>query len=688
MKTTPLLFLLIIFTIQIQQSKSQQPYVNNNQLNCTNEINTQGFQCIGNKSCDSYLTFRSHPPSYSTPPNIAFLLNSNASAIAQLNNISELDPIPAGRLVIVPVPCSCTKTRTNETYFQHNARYRLQVLGETYFLTANDTYQGLTTCQAMMAQNNFSMTNLNPGDQLLVPLWCACPSNQQLKKGYKYLVSYLVTWGDDVSKIAHMFGVQVQSILEANELRVDDVIFPFTPILVPLKSISTIKLPSSPHPPPSAPDLPPISPDTTNHSSTSNKGVIIGIGIGVGILVIVSVSFLVWFFLVRTSKRKQQFSTYKAEEKFVKDPESSSVFTPLPTSFTSSSQNTNTNTNNTTTTKSSVDLDGLKLAIESLTIYKYREIEKATGKFSDGNKITGSMYKGNFNGDEAAIKILKGNVPSDEINILKNINHSNIIRLSGYCIHDGNTCLVFEYAEKGSLDNWLFRPRKQKHLHEDDSLSQPVLTWKQRVQIACNIADALNYLHSYIHPPYIHKNLKISNVVLDSNFRAKITNFGLARTIQDQSENGVLHLTKHVVGTHGYLAPEYIENGAVTTKLDVFAFGVLILELISGKPAVKPSGTPNGGADDLLFIAIRKVFEGENVREKLMEFMDSNLGREYPLDLAYTMAQLGYKCVDPNMNARPSMTEVSMTLTKIYSSSLDWDPSDELANSSSRSYTR
>ena len=90
----------------------------------------------------------------------------------------------------------------------------------------------------------------------------------------------------------------------------------------------------------------------------------------------------------------------------------------------------------------------------------------------------------------------------------------------------------------------------------------------------------------------------------------------------------------------------------------------------------------------MLFVVIRNVFEGEDVREKLMEFMDYNLRRKYPLDLAYSMAELAYKCVHRDMNSRPSMSEVSVILSKIYSSSLDWDPSDELANSSSLSHSR
>uniref|UniRef100_A0A803MPJ4 Uncharacterized protein n=1 Tax=Chenopodium quinoa TaxID=63459 RepID=A0A803MPJ4_CHEQI len=615
MKISSLVLVLITITtlqFQIRQSNSQQTYVNNNQLDCNNNYNTQMVLC-------AMETGPAHPISPSDHNSRMLIPRVSPSSLT-------LAPQESPRPIIYPR----TRGRNSTAYYQHNARYKLQAASETYFTTANNTYQGLSTCQAMIAQNRINVTNLHIGDELLVPIMCACPTAEQTKRfRSQFLLSYLVTWGDNVGQIAKMFGADQQSVLDANELKVEDVIYPFTPILVPLTSAPTgINLPSpSPAPPPQST---PVRPSPGG--SSNNKGVFIGIGIGAGVLVLGLSAFLVWCFFIRPSKKKP-LPIYKTTEKGEKVSESS-FYTPTPVSYTT--------TSHISMRSSSVDLEGLKLAIGSLTAYKFKEIEKATGNFSEGNRIKGSMFRGEFNGDEAAIKVLKGNVPNDEINILKSINHSNITRLSGYCTHEGNTYLVFEYAEKGSLDDWLFC--QEKHLSsDDDSLSPPVLSWKQRVQIACNIADALNYLHSYIHPPYIYKNLKTSNVLLDSNFRAKITNFGLARTIQDESENGVLHLTKHVVGTHGYLAPEYIENGAVTTKLDVFSFGVVLLELLSGKPAVKPSGTNKGGADDLLFMVIRKVFEGDNVREKLMEFIDSNLGREYPLDLAYTLAQLGNK---------------------------------------------
>ncbi|XP_042988562.1 protein LYK5-like [Carya illinoinensis] len=130
------------------------------------------------------------------------------------------------------------------------------------------------------------------------------------------------------------------------------------------------------------------------------------------------------------------------------------------------------------------------------------------------------------------------------------------------------------------------------------------------------------------------------------------------------------------------MAPKYIENGVITPKLDVFAFGVVVLELLSGREAAA-AGKDGGDREELPFASIRLVLEGDNVRDKLREFVDPSLGHEYPLDLAFSIAQLAKNCAAHDLNSRQAMAEVFMTLSKILSSSLDWDPSDELKRSTS-----
>lgn len=648
-----------VFLIFIHGSRAQQTYVDNKQLACEENATTAlGYVCNApatSPTCQSYLTFRSQPPLYNTPSSIATLLHSNPNDITALNNFSSNSAtIPANTVVVVPIRnCSCSGG-----YYQHNASYVRQSGNETFFTIANNTYEGLTTCQAMITQNTLDYRNLVVGDNITIPLRCACPTATQTAAGIRYLLTYLITWGDTFTSMSETFGgVDVQSILDANELSPTHVIFPFTPILIPLTTVPTrINTSATPATPPAPPTIP-VAP--SGGGSSSNKWVFVGVGIGVGLLLIVSLSgFLVWFFRRRKIQNQRILPPAKHTPPKVMIPSESKSW--------------------------SVSSEGIRIAIESLTVYKYAELQKATGDFREENRVKGSVYRGIFNGDFAAVKIMKGDV-SGEINILKQINHSNIIRLSGFCVHQGNTYLVYEFAENGSLSDWLHSTKNTKN---NDS----VLGWKQRVQIAHDVADALNYLHNFITPPYVHKNLKCSNVLLDSNMRAKITNFGLARSVDD-NEDGELQLTRHVVGTFGYMPPEYIENGLITPKMDVFALGVLISELLSGKEATTTTTTTTGSPEkDVVHVQlsekIKEVVGGENVREKLAAFMDGDLKGEYPLELAYSMAEVASKCVAADLNDRPHVAEVFVVLSKILSSSEDWDPSDELEHSRSLSHGR
>ncbi|XP_043711390.1 protein LYK5 [Telopea speciosissima] len=650
--SNPFFYFLILFLFLFHSfhlSQAQQSYVNNKQLNCynyNNDSSVNGYLCNGpSKSCISYLTFRSLSP-YNTPISIGYLLRAEAAQIAKINNIEEVDQIPTDTLVIVPVNCSCSGE-----FYQHNTSYILKDKQETYFSVANNTYQALTTCQALMNQNPYDSYNLSVGLSLEVPLRCACPSRNQTASGVRYLLTYLIAAGDSVAAIGETFGVDEQSINDANELQTGETVFFFTPILIPLKNQPTIITKSSPPPPSQSPDSPPVVP---GGNSSSKKWVFVGVGIAAGLALLALSGCLVWFLRRRTPRPKpipEEGNKLGGSADYSAIPENRS---------------------------GSVTLQGARFVIESLTLYNFEELQRATGSFSEGHRIKGSVYRGKINSDDAAIKRMKGDV-SNEMNILKQINHSNVIRLSGFCVHQGSTYLVYEFAEKGSLSDWL---------HEKEYLSTCPLGWTQRVQIAYDVADGLNYLHNYTNPPYIHKDLKSSNILLDGNFRAKITNFGLARTLEEENQEEGFQLTRHVVGTQGYLAPEYIENGVVTPKLDIFAFGVVMLELLSGREAATAFDDEKK-TDSLLCETIQLVLTGENVREKLRGFMDPSLRNEYPLDLAFSMAQLAENCVAYDLNSRPAIPDVFLSLSKILSSSLDWDPSDNnLQNSGSFSHGR
>ncbi|KAI4308366.1 hypothetical protein L6164_031457 [Bauhinia variegata] len=541
--------------------------------------------------------------------------------------------IPETPNLIVPVNCSCTGSGL---YYQHNSSYVLK-RNETYLSVSGSAFQWLTTCQALMAQNTYGERDLRPGDNLRVPLRCACPTSKQTQAGFKYLITYMISQGETISSIAQQFGIDYRSVLDANMLSGTTIFFD-TPIMVPLRQEPnrTQLVTATPPPPPS-----PV-PSGDGDSDSSTKWVIVGIAVGAGLVVILGI--FVFFYCLHRRRQSQSPGAKKVSVSEI--------------------DTTNKNLFDSSTNESwSVSLNGLRDAVDSLTVYKFEELQKATNFFSEKNRIKGSIYRASFKGDDAAIKELKGDV-SGEINILKRINHTNIIRLSGFCVHKGNTYLVYEFAENGSLDDWL---------HSNKHENSTTLNWKRRVQIAYDVADALNYLHNYTNPVHIHKNLNSGNVLLDSNFRAKVSNFGLARTVDE--EEGGFQLTRHVIGTRGYMAPEYTEHGIIAPKMDVFAFGVVILELLSGREAIV--------GEQMLVASISEPLEGDDKRDKLGAFMDPMLGSEYPLDLANSLAQLAKRCVLQDQNSRPTVSEVLMTLSKIQSTTLDWDPSEEIQRSRS-----
>lgn len=244
MKLSAILIISLTFLFMSmfhRPSRGQQEYVGGDILNCSSaSLGMNGFLCDNPQlRCLSYMTFRSIPP-YDTPSSIANLLASKPSSLASLNNFSFIsETIPSHYLVIVPVSCTCSGS-----IFQHNAPYTV-IRGDYYFRIVNNTYQGLTTCRAIMSQNYYDAEEIPVGVTLLVPLRCACPSTKQVENGVNILLTYMATEGDTLEKIGGRFGVSNEAIMEANMLTNKSKIYPFNPILVPLKLEDCIDRPGS-----------------------------------------------------------------------------------------------------------------------------------------------------------------------------------------------------------------------------------------------------------------------------------------------------------------------------------------------------------------------------------------------------------------------------------------------------------
>ena len=238
-------YFYIFFTILLsclfpQPLNCQQAFLNDTVYNCSDNFDgARAYLCNGpQKSCTSFLVFKSKPPSDS-PESIANLSGSDASSIASINKISNNDKIPTNKSIIVPVSCSCSGG-----IYQHSAPYSIKQ-NDTIFMMVSRPYQGLTSCQTVLSQNYYIPTNLSIGDEFTVPVLCACPTANQMARGVTSLLVYSVSQGDTVKSIGEAYGVDEQSMLDANELSKTPNLIAETPILVPLRGKSCKEDPNS-----------------------------------------------------------------------------------------------------------------------------------------------------------------------------------------------------------------------------------------------------------------------------------------------------------------------------------------------------------------------------------------------------------------------------------------------------------
>ncbi|KNA23399.1 hypothetical protein SOVF_025190 [Spinacia oleracea] len=609
--------------------KAQQPYAGN--ICHRNESSALGYYCNGVKTtCQTFLIYRTQPP-YNTFSSIASLFSANVSHISAINNktIAENMALATNTKVIIPVTCSCAGK-----FYQANTTH-VVVSGDNYYKLANKTFEGLTTCSSIRAQKlSPNIVDIFPDEKLTIPLRCACPTKTQLNLGIKYLMSFVIQPSNpSIGMIATYFGADVGQTLEANEKSENDsIIQPFTTLLVPLQNPpngSQLEyLPYVPPPTPSPISFPPITtPSPLSRGNLNKKWVYFGLGAVAG-GIFISVAGLFLFFVLPWVCIRKKTNPIVSSENF--EAQESALLKQTPE-------------------KESLDFLKNISTIASLKIYSFKDLQAATMNFSSDRWIKGSVYKGNIDGDEVIIKKMDGDV-SKEISVLNKINHFNLIKLLGVCFDDGVWYFVYEYADNGPLRDWIY-------LNNPDGKT---LSWGQRMMVACDVATGLNYLHSYTNPPHIHQDIRTNNVLLNKEFRAKIAKFGLSRPLR--GNDGQFTITKHIVGTKGYLAPEYLENGIVSPMLDVYAFGVVLLEMLTGKEVAFLYEGVKLHLSEILI----PVLSDKNGISSLKEFMDSSLGEDYPNDKAYTMIMLVDRCLKKDPGNRPFMDEIVKILSKTF----------------------
>ncbi|CAI8606829.1 unnamed protein product [Vicia faba] len=287
-----------------------------------------------------------------------------------------------------------------------------------------------------------------------------------------------------------------------------------------------------------------------------------------------------------------------------------------------------------------------------LPYFDLATIVKATNNFSEDNKLGeggfGPVYKGKLqDGQEIAVKRLSWSSGQgskefrNEVILCSKLQHRNLVKILGYCVESGEKMLVYEYMSNKSLDSFIF-----------DQIQSKLLDWPMRFNILYGIARGLLYLHQDSRLRIIHRDLKASNILLDRDMNPKISDFGLAKMcVGDQIEA----TTNQIVGTYGYMAPEYAIDGLFSVKSDVFSFGVLLLELISGKK----NRTLTYYQDDHNLIGHAwKLWKEDNIQS----LIDDNLKDTCILYEASRCIQIGLLCLQHHPDNRPNMTSVVVML--------------------------
>ncbi|GLU10052.1 hypothetical protein SLE2022_268800 [Rubroshorea leprosula] len=290
----------------------------------------------------------------------------------------------------------------------------------------------------------------------------------------------------------------------------------------------------------------------------------------------------------------------------------------------------------------------------SAKTFSVSDMEKATDNF-DTAKILGEggfgrVYSGVLeDGTKVAVKVLKrddqqgGREFLAEVEMLSRLHHRNLVKLIGICTEERIRCLVYELIPNGSVES---------HLHGTDKDSAP-LDWDARIKIALGAARGLAYLHEDSSPRVIHRDFKSSNILLENDFTPKVSDFGLARTAMDEENR---HISTRVMGTFGYVAPEYAMTGHLLVKSDVYSYGVVLLELLTGRKPVDMSQPP--GQENLVTWA-RPLLTS---KEGLETIIDPSLGSDVPFDSVAKVAAIASMCVQPEVSNRPFMGEVVQAL--------------------------
>ncbi|KAH9623623.1 hypothetical protein KSS87_008598 [Heliosperma pusillum] len=552
---------------------------------------------------------------------ISGYFDTEVSHILSYNpSITNPNSVAMGNRINVPFSCDCI----HEEFLGHVFSYKIQS-GDTYTSIAESTYANLTTPSWVMKFNNYNAVSLPVGGNINVTVNCSC-GDSSVSTDYGLFITYPLVPSDSLSFIAQKTNLDA-SLLQKYNLGVD-----FGAgtglVYIPGKDTNGSYRPLNSVP---SPDGPPGH-SGGSKSSGFSSGIIVGICAAIGLI-----ALLGWWYLgcIRRKKSKDALLHNKPEIQLGK----AADVTGHP---------------------------GGTAVIPGITVdksveFSYVELSNATNNFSLAHKIGqggfGAVYYAELRGEKTAIKKMDMQATKEflaELKVLSHVHHLNLVRLIGYCV-ERSLFLVYEYIENGTLS---------QHLRGSD---KPVLPWTARVQIALDSARGLEYIHEHTVPVYIHRDIKSPNILIDKNFRAKVADFGLTKLV----EVGNASLPSGLQGTFGYMPPEYAQFGDVSPKVDVFAFGVVLYELISGKQAVVKESGPLSQPKAIVSL-FEDIFKDSDPTS-ICELVDRRLGVDYPLESVFKMAELAKACTQQDPELRPIMRSVVVALLPLSSDTDHWD---------------
>ncbi|XP_057769956.1 serine/threonine receptor-like kinase NFP [Salvia miltiorrhiza] len=545
------------------------------------------FTCSSDSptTCPTYVTYRVRSP-YTALGTISRLFGITGDGIAAASNLSSGDaPLIPDQLLMVPVNCTC-----NGTHYFSNKTYHMNK-DDSFYTVSTKPFQNLTNIYVVEDMNpSLDPSNLTVGVEVVFPLLCKCPGSSF---GSQYLITYVWQPGDDVLSVANMFQASSSDIVVINNDR-NFSAATCLPVLIPVNSLVILQSFVS---------------SVASSKSRPHRMLVAVLSI-VMVLLVVSSGLAVYFRLL-----------YKRSKVLARSSSSLETFGLIPASKDQASE-----------PKTSQDklLPGVSGYLCNPIIYDLDVIMKATSNLSERCAIGRSVYKAIINGDEVVVK--KTREAAEEIQILQRVSHGNLVGLMGVSLDDDlNFYVVYEYVENGSLDNWLF-PKVSPSSH---SVTAEPLSWKQRLVIALDVANGLQYMHEHAQPSVVHRDISTSNILLDSKFKAKISNFSAARPAAC----------------------------SLMLNVDVFCFGVVVLELLSGRKVME---TKDNGKVVMLWVEIGGILEGGDQRkERLRRWMDPKLKGCFSIDDALSLATIAKLCTSEKASERPTMAEVVFSLSVV-----------------------